>query len=365
MATYTRVAMLAAAGLVLTACDITISPHRVTEGGGDTITATANDVDAPLECLDGSPVSVFLVGDDGVPVLQDTTTSVGGMWTVEFPAPADAGAYSVYSDCDRGSEETQGISEELLVQEPFAPQASPASYVTGSGPASVVVDGAWCVSSSDAGSFPSVEGTLGADVQAVVALAEQPFGEVWELSFAAPDAPGTYVVDVVCDYLDIGGFPGIPLPGESTAAVPFAVHGLVASPSTSLQEGETLTVDSADSSPCVGGDVAVRVLEGATEVAAATPVVGDDGSWSVDFADLEAGDYTVEAACDRAADAETGPFDYAVLSATVAGTPTTSTTTAPTTTTTTTAPTTTTTAPAAAVPAAGAQPVAAQPQFTG
>ncbi|WP_436795675.1 hypothetical protein [Actinospongicola halichondriae] len=399
MKTLTRVAMLAVAGLVLSGCDLIVSPDRVLEGSGETITISSGQ----LSALDGScdgDVEVFASTGDADPVSLGETTAVGGVWSLDVTAPADRGSYAIFAECDG---DRSFFDEELIVQPEFAPTATPTQYVTGAEPDVITVAGDWCITSLMAFEdvfmgppptfgepidevveeelpFPTVTGILGAEELTAVALEHQPFDDDWVLEFAAPTEPGVHQLEITCTYFDFvsGTSPVsdiVPVDPEFdvtalavdpadlpdyialetvTSIVPIQVDGILETDGDALTEGDSVTVNNATSSPC-DGVVTVRLSDGETTVSD-TPEVGDDGTWTTTFDDLAVGDHTVDASCVGTEDAGSFSYEPVVLSVAERGV---TTTTSTTTTTTTTAP------PTGKVAAAAAQPTAAQPAFTG
>lgn len=386
MVGFKRGLALVASGLVLSACEyIAVTPDRVDEGAGGTV--TVSEIDSIIdECVDEEVTIFYIDPDVGRVDLGSTTAGAAGEdWSVDVPAPSERGSYFVYAECESAG--TTVLPEELIVQPPFAPTVDPMTYVVGEGPDVVTVTGDYCISSALVGDdlptgvlevleevpiveeepapeglpFPTVVGTLGAEELTSVATVHQPFDETWSLEFTAPTTPGTHQIDIGCTFFDavsgtlIPVIDGLPLgtAGVSAAQVdepalpPFLtqesavsllsvqVDGLLELDDDAVDEGDSVTVTNADSSPCDGA-VAVQLLDGETVVDSAAPAV-TDGAWSATFDDLAEGAYTVVAECTGTEDAGTFAYEGAVLS--VAGVQPTTTTT----TTTTTVPPTTTT----------------------
>ncbi len=395
--------VLLSGALVLSGCEvIALTPDRVDEGSGATITVTEifNDDD---ECVNETVEIITFDPETSERIVLGSgmAGAVGEDWSIEVPAPAERGSYPIYAAC--GSTETP-IPEELVVQPVFAPVVDPTRYVTGSEPDSIMVTGDFCINSGPFISddefplvaldeheeeeppgpsglpFPTVIAALGDDEQTAVATVHQPFDETWALELAAPATPGTHMVGISCTFFDYvsGGFfeellSGIPIdPGPigvsafdshdeldlppflteevSGSLVAVQVDGILELDSAEVDEGDSVTATNADSSPCAG-TVTVQLLDGETVVDSTDPAVAEDGTWSATFDDLAAGAYTVAAEC--VGDEEAGNFSYQPAVLSVAGVQ-------PTTTT-----TTTTTVPSGNVASDSATPVRAQPAFTG
>ncbi len=397
---FKRGLVLVSGALVLSACEfIAVTPDRVDEGSGAMVTISEVFTDGS-ECVD-EEVTVSYIDTDGGGLVELGTVMAGAAgedWSIEVPAPTERGSYLIVAECEST---TSAFPEELIVQPPFAPTVDPMTYVVGEGPETITVAGDFCISSAfiDEGGIPlgavsaaqvveeepppigvplpTVLGVLGAEELSAVATELQPFDETWTLEFTAPTTPGTHQIEVSCTFLDYesGTFPGIAVldgpPGGLSASpaqvdepelppfitqeiasslVAVEVDGVLELDDDAVDEGDSVTVTNADSSPC-DGTVAVQLLDGETVVDSAAPAV-TDGAWSATFDDLAAGAYTVVAECAGTEDAGTFSYEGAVLS--VAGVQ-------PTTTTT----TTTTTVPGGGVASESATPVRAQPSFTG
>ena len=404
MVGFKRGLVLVAGGLVLSACEvITLTPDRVDEDSGAMVTVSEGWNDGG-ECIDEE---VRIIAVDPVTTAESVVGTViagaaGEDWSVDVPAPADRGSYFLFAECD--SIGRTAFPEELIVQPSFAPTVDPMNYTVGEGPETVTVAGDFCINSwfaieespsstlavsqvisaveeeeepsPEALPFPTVIGSLGAEEQMAAATEHQPFDETWSLDFTAPTVPGTHQIDIGCTYFDTpsgwlvgfiegidGGIGVATAQAEEPELPPFLsqesagsllsvqVDGVLELDDDAVDEGDSVTVTNADSSPCDGA-VAVQLLDGETVVDSAAPAV-TDGAWSATFDDLAEGAYTVVAECTGAEDAGTFSYEGAVLS--VAGVQ-------PTTTTTT---TTTTTVPGGDVASDSATPVRAQPSFTG
>lgn len=392
-------AALAVAGLVLSGCDLIVSPDRVLEGSGDTITITNGPFSSEFAQCTGD-VDVFATVGDADPVLLGETTAVDGVWSLETPAPAERGSYTINAVCD---DQPTVMDEELIVEPPFAPTVEPTQYVTGSGPEVITVAGDWCITSARAFEGdavpvildeapeelppglpkPTVTAVLDAEELTTVALEHQPFGDSWMMEFAAPTTPGVHEVEITCTYFDfesgsislpdIGPLaepeaeaepePEIELLADEpldlpenisletvTSVVPIQVDGVLETDAQSFDEGDSVTVNNAASSPC-HGVVTVRLTDGDTTVSK-TPEVADDGSWTVAFDDLALGEPTVDAFCEGTQESDSFTYVPVVLSVTEGAAPSTST-------------TTSIVPPTGKVAAAAARPTAAQPAFTG
>ncbi len=393
---FKRGLVLVSGALVLSACEfIAITPDRVDEGAGGTVTVSEVGVITD-ECVDEEVEIFYFDEETSSEVILGTVTAgaAGENWSAEVPAPTERGSYLIWSRC---GEDGSVFPEELIVQPAFAPTVDPSSYVVGEGPDVISVTGDFCISSSflEGGPIvpfaeheeeplppevplPTVVGVLGAEELTAEASELQPFDETWTLEFTAPTTPGTHFIDIACSYIDYvsGSFAGIPVITDSpgiglgvsaqdshepelppflseeiaAALVSVQVDGVLELDDDAVDEGDSVTVTNADSSPC-DGTVAVQLLDGETVVDSAAPAV-TDGAWSATFEDLAEGAYTIVAECTGTEDAGTFSYEGAVLS--VAGVQ-------PTTTTT----TTTTTVPGGGVASESATPVRAQPSFTG
>jgi len=197
--------------VVAAACQTVVTPDRVPEGGGQTVTVSATGATVvvggeeptgfpvPNTCPPLSSVDVFV---DGVLVTgaTDDVASGDGSFEIDIEAPSEPGSYAVHAVCTLEANVTELEPVNLIVEPDMEMSASPAELDPEQ---EFEVTGTWCVSQSEDSELPSAEVTFEGVTVPIEASSEQPFGETWSATFTAPADPGTYEVTATCTYDEV------------------------------------------------------------------------------------------------------------------------------------------------------------------
>ena len=200
------------------ACQTVVTPDRVVEGGGQTVTVSSEPFLIPVNgCPSGSAVEVFI--DDETEPAGTGTADGDGQFAIEITAPTEPGAYEVYATCSFGE---SGVTDLFPITLVVAPDlmltVDPVELAHGT---EFDVAGTWCVSQDDDSDVPTATVTFEGETQDLTATSPHPFGESWGATFTAPEAPGTYEVTATCTFDEVD--PDVPfevpeLPLEQQAA---------------------------------------------------------------------------------------------------------------------------------------------------
>jgi len=168
---------------------------------------------------------------DGVSVGSATPDSTGS-WSVDVPAPTDIGTHIVTASCDGSALDLPSESSfnEIIVEPPFDPTADHPNYTVSTTPDSITFSGRFCINStafqdvatgstesstvfSGSGDVPPIVLQIGLPTVTVdfngtkmtqIAQTNQPYDEVWHITFPnPPNAVGTYTAHVECGYDDL------------------------------------------------------------------------------------------------------------------------------------------------------------------